>query len=198
MAQPAPGSLVAVAHALLEALGREPRSAIIGGLAVAAHGYVRGTHDVDLMVGIPLVEAQRRLTAAGVVSTLYRGDPLEGDFACLRGAWQGVPFDVLPELVPVAWAQRDHVHAGAARLDVIDLASLLHLKLLAGSPRDLVDAAMLCLLHPEMQARARELARERRRGELFEQYLADPRHRATAAALAKAEAAREAASGDGD
>jgi hypothetical protein len=172
-----------VAHALLEALLREPRSAVIGGLAVAAHGYIRATRDVDLVVGIPLAEAQQRLSAAGIVSTLHRGDALEGDFDYRRGVLHGVPFDLLPELVPVAWDRRDSVHAGDAQLEIVDLESLLDLKLLAGSPRDLVDAAMLSLLHPE----ARALARLRQRDELFERYLADPRHRASAAALAAGE-----------
>jgi hypothetical protein len=73
-----------------------------------------------------------------------------------------LPFDVRPELVSVAWGRRDSVRLGAARLDVVDLESLLQLELLAGSPRDLLDAAMLTLLHPEVEPRAREFARLRR------------------------------------
>ena len=34
---------------------------------------------------------------------MLRGDPLEGSFSCLKGECDGLPFDVLPQVVPVHW-----------------------------------------------------------------------------------------------
>jgi hypothetical protein len=53
-----------VAVRLARLLG--PDCAIVGGMAVNAHGYLRATRDVDVMVLVPLAEARRRLSAAGV------------------------------------------------------------------------------------------------------------------------------------
>jgi hypothetical protein len=51
-------------HSLLEALHeRGVRFVVIGGVAVGAHGYVRGTEDLDL-VPDPAPENLKRLTAA--------------------------------------------------------------------------------------------------------------------------------------
>lgn len=51
-------------RSLLEALhAKEIRFVVIGGVAVAAHGYVRGTEDLDL-VPDPDPENLERLTAA--------------------------------------------------------------------------------------------------------------------------------------
>lgn len=180
-------SNVEVAHALLDALERDPLSALVGGVAVAAHGYVRATKDVDILVGFPLREAQARLLARGIATTLHRGDPLEGDFSCLKGTLDGVPFDILPQLVNVAWDQRETVTVGQATVDVVDLLSLLDLKLRAGSPRDLVDVAILVLLHPDREAEALALAKTRRLADRLARYLAEPRHRELARSLVAGE-----------
>jgi hypothetical protein len=185
-------SYLDAAQRLLEALERDPLSALAGGVAVAAHGYLRATKDVDIVVGIPLREAQARLQAHGIASTLRCGDPLEGDFSCLKGVVDGVPFDVIPQLVNIAWERRETVSVGGATVEVVDLLSLFDLKLRAGSPRDLVDVAILALLHPGSQERALELARRRRLDGDLARFLADPRHRALAAELRADEAARAA------
>jgi hypothetical protein len=144
-----------VAQALLAGLDGDPKSALAGGVAVGAHGYVRATKDVDIIVGIPLDEARARLAAHGIAATLKRGDPLESDFSCLKGSIGGVPFDVIPQLVPVRWERTLTVTLAGNPIRVVDLDSLFALKLKAGSSRDVLDAAMLVLLHPEREPRPR-------------------------------------------
>src|SRR5215472_2070823 len=103
----AAGKFTRAAARLLRILGQD-RSAIAGGVAVNAHGYVRATRDVDVITALPLGEARRRLREHGIEARLFRGDPLEGGCECLKGILpvgprptDAVPFDVLPALEPV-------------------------------------------------------------------------------------------------
>ena len=137
---------------------REGDCAIVGGLAVNAYGYVRATRDVDLIVALPLHEARRRLADAGLPTKLLRGDILEGGFDCLKGVLGGVPFDVLPPLVPLETERTVVLEVHGLRLPVVDFETLVRLKLRAGGPRDLLDLAMLVNLRPERRARALALA----------------------------------------
>jgi hypothetical protein len=66
-------------HALLEALNEaEVRFVVIGGVAVGAHGYVRGTEDLDV-VPDPDPENLQRLTEA--LQTLESPSPTVGERA---------------------------------------------------------------------------------------------------------------------
>jgi hypothetical protein len=172
-----------IAQALLQALGPGEKGALAGGVAVGAYGYVRATRDVDIVVGIPLSEAQRRLASKGIETVLKPGDSLEGDFSCLRGSLGGVPFDVIPALVEVAWERTIALPIGSAIVRVVDLAALIALKLRAGGPQDLLDVAMLVLLHPEHEPFARQHAAARGLQDRLAAYLTDPRLRAQAAEL---------------
>ena len=67
------GDYLKAAAALISAIG-EDRSALAGGLAVWAHGYVRGTRDVDVIVAVSLEEARGLLAARGIRAVLRRGD----------------------------------------------------------------------------------------------------------------------------
>lgn len=149
---------------------------LIGGLAVSAYGYVRATKDVDFVARPPLAEVKRRLVEGGIEAELFRGDVLEGDFPCLRGSCDGVPYDVLPPLVAVDW-ERGAValEDENIRLKVVPLDALLAFKMKAQGGKDLMDAAMLVLLHPEMRATALELAQGYRVGDRFQIFLKDPR-----------------------
>jgi len=131
---------------------------IIGGLAVALHGYVRATDDVDLLCRGPLEIIRKRLAAKGIATRHRRGDATEGDFPCLRGELDGIPFDVLPQIAPVDWTGSPTVKISGVTARIVDLAGLLTLKLRAQGPQDLLDAAALILLHPEVQPEARRLA----------------------------------------
>ena len=164
-----------VALRLAEIIGGE-ECQLAGGLAVAVHGFVRATKDIGLVARLPLSEVRRRLLGGGVEATLFRGDVLEGDFPCLRGVVERVPFDVLPELVAVDWERGSVVLRGkGADLRVVSLETLLAFKLKAQGPKDLMDAAMLTLLHPEVQAVALDLARSYRVADRFSRWLEDPR-----------------------
>ncbi|HYN01016.1 MAG TPA: hypothetical protein VE359_01090 [Vicinamibacteria bacterium] len=175
-----PARFVRVARKIAEALGTED-CLLAGGLAVMAYGFVRATRDVDLLTRLPLAEARARLEASGLPTRLLKGDPLEGGFSCLKGECDGLPFDVLPQLVPVHWEAAPRVEGrGAGSLRVVPLVDLLALKLKAQGPKDLMDAAILVLLHPETEARALELATAYRVLDRFEHWLRDPRTQAQA------------------
>lgn len=171
--------LTAAAVRLARLLGPE-ECVLIGGLAVAAHGFVRATDDIDFITRKPLDEARKKLREAGLETRLLRGDILEGGFSCVKGEIDGIAFDVLPPLVPIPWDEALSVEVGGGTLRVVPLDSLLQLKFRAGGPQDLLDAARLVLLHPDLELRARELATAYRAADRFETWLSDPRIRAQA------------------
>ena len=166
-----------VALRLISAVGSET-TVIVGGLAVALHGYVRATDDIDLLVREPLQDVQARLAAKGIPTKLFRGDPFEGDFPCLKGVLGGIRFDVLPQLAPVAWDDLPSMKVGGVKVQVVDLPGLLGLKFRAQGPQDLLDAAALVLLHPEVEPVARRLATTYKLGNRLTSLLANPRLRA--------------------
>ena len=93
----------------------------------------------------------------------------------------GIPFDVLPELVPVAWeAALPVLRGSAAVLSVVDLDSLIRLKLKAQGHQDLMDVAMLVLLHPRARRAALEQAAAYRVRDRLEAWLKDSRLRSQA------------------
>jgi hypothetical protein len=149
--------LARVAARLFGATGADD-TVIAGGLAVGLHGYVRATDDVDILVRRPLAEVQARLAAKGIKSTLHREDVLEGGFPCLRGEIDGIRFDVLPELAPVAWDGAPEFKIGRVKVRVVDLEGLLALKFRAQGPQDLLDAAALVILNPRLGPAALGLA----------------------------------------
>jgi hypothetical protein len=108
----------------------------------------------------------------------------------VRGEIDGIPFDVLPPLVAVAWERALPLDMAGGTIKVVDLDGLLQLKLRAGGPQDLLDVARLVLKHPEAEARARELATAYGAGDPFEAWLRDPRTRAQAREEAEREATR--------
>jgi hypothetical protein len=165
-----------IALQLAKILGPDS-SVLVGALAVAVHGYPRATDDVDLLTRLDLKEAQKRLRAQGIDSKMKRADSLEGDFSCLHGSLEGIRFDILPELVPIQWERVLRLSVGGADLSVVDLPDLIRLKLRAGGPQDLMDAAHLLLQHPEHLAKAREAARAYRLEDKLEIWLKDSRVR---------------------
>jgi hypothetical protein len=161
---------------LVRAAGPE-RTVIVGGLAVALHGYVRATDDIDILVQGPLSEVRERLAEHGIQAILRRGDVADGDFPCLKGSVDGIPFEVLPQLAAIDWEAAPSVKIGRVRVRIADLAGLLALKLRAQGPQDLLDAAVLILLHPEVRSVALDLALRYGVRERIESLLADRRVR---------------------
>ncbi len=194
----AAGKFVRAAAELLRALGEE-RCALVGGMAVNAYGFLRGTRDIDVIVSMPLAEARQRLASHGIQARLFRGDPLEGDFDCLRGVIGvdlgrsgvvGVPFDVVPQLVPLEPERCVQLTLRDQTLRVVDSDTLIRLKLKAGSPADLYDVAILVHLHPAWRSRARALAaHDARLAERLGAMLTDPRVRAQAREVKRQDAA---------
>lgn len=160
----AAGKFTKAAARLIDFLG-DDRCAVAGGMAVNAHGYIRATRDVDVIVAMPLRVAQKRLRGHGVEARLFKGDPLDGDFDCLKGviavgprAVDAVPFDVLPQLVPLALDRTIELVVRGQKLRVVDADTLIALKLRAGGPNDLYDVAMLAALHPDWEDKALAMA----------------------------------------
>jgi hypothetical protein len=116
----------------------------------------------------------------------------------LKGECDGLPFDVLPQLVPIHWEAAVPVGArDAGSLRVVALMDLLALKLKAQGAKDLMDAAILVLMHPETEVRARELAMAYRALDRLESWLQDPRARAQAREELEHEARRSSESAAG-
>lgn len=168
------GSLARAAVRLARLLGSD-ECVLIGGLAVGVHGYVRATDDLDFISRQPLRATRERLEAAGIATRLLRGDILDGGFDCLKGEIDGIPFDVLPPLVPVRWEAALTLRMGGGTLRVVDLDALLQLKMRARGTHDLLDAAQLVLRHPGTEERARELATAYRVRDQLDSWLRDPR-----------------------
>jgi hypothetical protein len=184
----AAGKFVKAAAQLLRILGEE-RCAIAGGMAVNAHGFVRGTRDVDVIVTMRLAEARKLLSENGVTARLFKGDVAQGDFNCLKGVIavgsrpaDAVPFDVLPALIPLAPERFVDVVVRGERLRVVDPDTLIRLKLRAGSSHDLYDVAILVNLHPDWMEHALALAvsHGKEMGERLASLIRDPRVRGQA------------------
>lgn len=164
----------------LASLLPEP-NALIGGLAVAAHGYIRATDDIDFVSPAEPKEIQARLAKAGIASKTRRGDVLEGDIpSVVYGRADGFRFDVLFPPVPIDWSRTVILPlTEGSRLRVVDLDALVRLKLRAGGPQDLLDVVHLVRLHSEIEERALALAEAYGVRDRLEEWLADPRIRSS-------------------
>lgn len=162
-------SLLARVSALLDRRGT--RFAAIGAAALAAHGVLRATADLDLLVIDPaclddrvwheLVESRVRVEIrrgdaadplAGVVRITAQGEPAI-DVIVGRHAWQG---DLLRRSSPT--------QIGDACVHVVEAADLVLLKLFAGGPQDAWDVDQLLdvdgAIAPQVEARLRDLPPE--------------------------------------
>jgi hypothetical protein len=122
--------------------------AVIGGVALGAHGIARATLDTDVLVADAIVLSAsfwpRRKTMP--VPTIRRGDaddPLVGvaslrtdgeqvDVIVGRGAWMSAML-----------TRRVWIGTGRSRLPIVDRADLVLLKLYAAGPQDLLDVRLL-------------------------------------------------------
>ena len=157
-------------EAVLEIVGSLNRDGVrflmVGGLAVIAHGYVRATMDLDLVVDLEAENARRAICCLSRLGYQSRVPvPLE-DFAdpTCRADWIAnkdlVVFSLwknstigpividlfVIEPFPFADAWRDAMwqeHANGTRFPYVDLTRLLAMKRLAGRPKDLLDVAEL-------------------------------------------------------
>jgi hypothetical protein len=151
--------------------GASVRYLVAGGLAVVAHGYVRFTADIDLIVDLD-PENVRRATAA-LAKLGYRprapvrleefADPVKRAewirdkgltvFSLFSADHSATELDLFVE-VPLDFEQ---AYRAAARMEVapgvvatfLGLAELMRLKRQAGRTQDLLDIEKLQLLHEE-------------------------------------------------
>lgn len=151
-------------------------SALVGALAVGAHGYPRATDDVDFVCPADPSEIQARLAAAEISTSIRRGDILEGDIrSCVSGTVAGIAFDVLFPPVPIDWSATVLLPlAPGSRLRVVSLTDLIRLKLRAGGPPDMIDVVQLVRRHPEMMPFAVSVAEAYSLRDRLEAWLADP------------------------
>lgn len=140
--------------------------AVVGGVAVNAHGYVRATHDLDLFIR-PTEENARAAFAALV----ELGVPLEGlepgdllnDEENLRFGPEEDHIDILASIGTMGfdqvWRNRVETKVGGLAVPFISKADLIENKRQVGRLRDLADAEELALL-PDPRANERPCAED--------------------------------------
>ena len=172
-----PDDLEKAATRLAKILGED--GMMVGGLAVAAWGYVRATDDVDFVANLTAATVLERLKAAGISARVLKGNVLDGDIAwCVKGKLGEITFDILPPVVPLDFERAVSVTLGQGNtVRVVDLDGLLRLKLRAGGPQDLLDAAQLLRKHPKFLDGIRPVAEAYSEWERLESWLNDPRLR---------------------
>jgi len=126
--------------------------ALVGGYALAAHGHVRMTQDVDIAVAVDPDNTHRWIQALaalpdGVSLELAdEADPFEGDH--LHGIRLNDEFtvDILPSVAGISFAELAphivHLDLDGEQVPVLDLEGLLKTKQ-GLRPKDQADAAVL-------------------------------------------------------
>lgn len=162
-------------------------SVVIGALALAAHGYVRATVDLDLAIAVDPAEMPRlarALRGAGVNVVSHETpepqDPLGGVLNLrVPGAatiqvvnFDNSPANGFPRLVRDALASSVPMGPGT-RLRAADLFSLIGFKLYAGGPKSRLDILELLDCNKSLDLAAlRAWCKERRLDRELEKVLA--------------------------
>jgi hypothetical protein len=165
-----------IAARLAQVLGPS-RCLLVGALAVAVHGYPHATDHVELLTSLDLKGIRKLLRAHGIDTLRQRRNGVAEPLPSVQGTLEGTRFDIVPESVPLQWDHALTLSFGGVVLRIVDLDGLLRLKLRAGGPQDLMDAAHLILQHPDRIAAAREAARAYRLEDKLDVWLNDPRTR---------------------
>lgn len=139
---------------------RDVDCVLIGALALAHHGYVRATEDVDLAVrsSLDVLEiVADEMRSRGLEANLVEpdgDDPLGGVLTVTGRSFdpvQVVNFEGrFPRLVDDAIARGPWVELSATRLQVTDLETLILFKLYAGGLKSAADVLELLSRHPEL------------------------------------------------
>lgn len=132
--------------------------AIAGGYAVALHGAVRGTVDIDLVLEISPANyksAEEALNGAGLVSRLpvnaeqvfaFRGEYIKNKNLIAWSFWNPAnPAEVVDIIITdnLKNFKTTVVKAGGLELPVISRADLIRMKRKSGRPQDLEDVKAL-------------------------------------------------------
>ncbi len=127
--------------------------AVVGGVAVNAHGYVRATHDLDLFIRPTIENAQ-----AAFQALLQLGVPLEGlepgdlldDEENLRFGPEQDHIDILASIGEMSfdqvWRNRVETKLNGIAVPFISKADLIENKRQVGRLRDLADAEELAMI----------------------------------------------------
>ena len=127
--------------------------AVVGGVAVNAHGYVRATHDLDLFIRPTIENAQ-----AAFQALLQLGVPLEGlepgdlldDEENLRFGPEQDHIDILASIGEMSfdqvWRNRVETKLNGIAVPFISKADLIENKRQVGRLRGLADAEELALI----------------------------------------------------
>jgi predicted nucleotidyltransferase len=138
---------------LLVALADEGAEfAVVGGYAVAFHGYVRATKDLDIFVR-PTNENARRvyMALASFGAPLHAFSVAETDFAAYDGILQvgvaPIRIDILNRIRAVSFDEAvssgDSFELEGRSIPVIGLDALIHNKSAVGREQDIADVALL-------------------------------------------------------
>jgi predicted nucleotidyltransferase len=149
------------AREILEALARGGvEFVVVGGIAVQAHGYIRGTRDVDVIPS-PAPAAARRLSQA--LSALGAEEVGRNEHLT-RFETRGGRLDVI-DLEEIAGTARSFeelrsralvVNLDGIEIPVAGLDDLVRMKRAAGRPQDLTDIGALTRDDEELEREARE------------------------------------------
>lgn len=129
---------------------REVRFLIVGGYALAAHGYPRATKDLDVWL---MIDPENAARVVGALEDFGMGalgltpqDFLEPDIVVQLG-YPPARIDLLTSISGVTfeecWSNRVLVDVGELTVDFISAEDLIRNKRAAGRPQDLVDADTL-------------------------------------------------------
>ena len=126
--------------------------ALVGGYAIAAHGFNRFSEDIDILVEPSPVNARRWITAlsrlpdAAAAELLDDPDVFAEDKSYAIRINDEFTIDVMPSIAGLSWTEmQPHVttlDVGGIAVRVLDLAGLLKTKQ-GGRPKDQMDAAVL-------------------------------------------------------
>lgn len=135
---------------LLNAAGVE--YVLVGGYALAAHGYVRMTQDIDIAVAVDPENTRRWIEALGQLpdgaslTLAEEADPFEGDYLRAIRLNDEFTVDILPSVAGIPFAGlKPHIvqlDLNGERVPVLDLEGLLKTKQ-GLRPKDQADAAVL-------------------------------------------------------
>jgi len=141
----APRVLAAMRSASRELTSLGVRHALAGGLAVGAHGYPRGTQDVDLLVGGEAFERR-----AGGLVTLRAGIPIQID---------GVSVDLLSAGSGEAFLEESLAPPIPGEIAVVPATTLVYLKLKSPRLKDRADVVELIKAGLDVEGVRQYLAR---------------------------------------
>ncbi len=123
---------------------------VIGGYAVAYHGYPRYTKDIDIWVWLNEENAQKvieTIKAFGMASMNILVEDLLNKNSVIQLGMPPNRIDILTDLETLdfetCYAQKEVLNLDGLEISFIDFDSLVQSKLVAGRPQDKVDAKKL-------------------------------------------------------